>query len=177
MKGLYFKRFVKDRDEALLSLDKKQILAFYKKYGLPYSKRDKVFWATVYKCIYHINDSTEKQKAEAEAWLIENGFTTEMWSRKMTTQEAFEIIKNEMPYESSVINEALKTVENAVDKQIPKKPIINKESINHVSYKIYMCPCCKKQIIKKINGDFFVGRVPYHCDNCGQDIDWSDDNG
>ena len=33
MKGLDFKRFVKDRDEALLSLDKKQILAFYKKYG------------------------------------------------------------------------------------------------------------------------------------------------
>lgn len=78
MKALDIKRFVKDRDEALLSLDKDKILAFYKKYGLPYSKKEKIFWATVYKCIYHINASTEKQKAEAEAWLIENGFTTDM---------------------------------------------------------------------------------------------------
>ena len=41
----------------------------------------------------------------------------------MTIQEALEIIKNEMPYESGVINEALNMVENAVEKQIPKKPI------------------------------------------------------
>lgn len=41
----------------------------------------------------------------------------------MTIQRAFEIIKDEMPYESGVINEALKTVENAAKKQIPKKPI------------------------------------------------------
>lgn len=43
--------------------------------------------------------------------------------RRMTIQRAFEIIKDEMPYESGVINEALKTVENAAKKQIPKKPI------------------------------------------------------
>lgn len=40
----------------------------------------------------------------------------------MTIQEALEIIKDEMPYESGVINEALNMVENAVEKQIPKKP-------------------------------------------------------
>lgn len=91
----------------------------------------------------------------------------------MTIQETFEIIKNEMPYESGVINEALKTVENAVKKQIPKKPIINKENINNVNYKIYMCPYCKKQIIKKIDGDIFVGKIPYYCDDCGQALDWS----
>ncbi len=34
----------------------------------------------------------------------------------MTIQEAFEIIKNQLPYESGVINEALEMVENAVDK-------------------------------------------------------------
>ncbi|WP_454969174.1 hypothetical protein [Eubacterium sp.] len=62
----------------------------------------------------------------------------------------------------------------ALEKQIFKKPIINKENINNVNYKIYMCPCCKKQIIKKIDRDIFVGKIPYYCDNCGQALDWSD---
>lgn len=39
----------------------------------------------------------------------------------MTIQKALEIIKNEIPYESGVINKALNMVENAVEKQIPKK--------------------------------------------------------
>lgn len=38
----------------------------------------------------------------------------------MIIQKAFEIIKNEIPYESGVINEALKIIENAFEKQIPK---------------------------------------------------------
>ena len=33
----------------------------------------------------------------------------------MTIQEALEIIKNEMPYESGVINKALSIVENVVN--------------------------------------------------------------
>lgn len=78
MKSIDIKQYVKERDEALLSLDKRKILAFYKKYKLPYSTKDKVFWATVYKCIYHINASTAQQKADAKYWLIENGFTTDM---------------------------------------------------------------------------------------------------
>lgn len=78
MKSIEIKQFTKDRDEALLSLDKEKILAFYAKYGLPYATKDKVFWATVYKCIYHIEASTKKQKAEAKHWLLQNGFTTEI---------------------------------------------------------------------------------------------------
>lgn len=92
----------------------------------------------------------------------------------MTIQEALEVIKNEMPYESGVINEALKMVEGALEKQIPKKLIIDKRKFNYVNYKFYMCPCCKKQIIKKIDGDFIAGRKSYHCDNCGQALDWGD---
>lgn len=38
----------------------------------------------------------------------------------MTIQKALEIVKNEMPYKSDVINKALNMVENAVEKQIPK---------------------------------------------------------
>lgn len=90
----------------------------------------------------------------------------------MTIQEAFEIIKNEMPYESGVINEALKTVENAIEKQICKKLIIDNRNTHYIDYKDYICPCCKKRIITKIDGDFYVGRKLYHCDNCGQALDW-----
>lgn len=38
----------------------------------------------------------------------------------MTIQKAFKIIKDEMPYESGIINEALKTVENAVKSKYRK---------------------------------------------------------
>lgn len=71
----------------------------------------------------------------------------------MTIQEAFEIIKNEMPYESGVINKALSMVENAVEKQIPKKPV-------KVRYEI-VCPTCKT----------LVGSSPY-CRYCGQALDF-----
>ena len=81
----------------------------------------------------------------------------------MTNREALKIIKIEMPYENGVINEALKAVNNALEKQIPKKPVF---------CKVYLCPCCKKQVFKKFDDDFVVGRIPYHCDNCGQALDW-----
>lgn len=70
----YNKQFIKERDEALLSLDKEKIIAFYEKWGVPYSKSDKVFWGTVYKCIYHIQSATYKQRVDAKIWLINNGF-------------------------------------------------------------------------------------------------------
>lgn len=95
----------------------------------------------------------------------------------MTIQRAFEIIKNEMPYESGVISEALNMVENTVEKQIPKKLIIDNRNIHYVDYKDYLCPCCKKRIITKIDGDFIAGRKSYYCDNCGQALDWSENNG
>lgn len=87
----------------------------------------------------------------------------------MTIQEALEIIKNEMPYESGVINEALNMVENAVEKQIPKKPI-EKEVIG-VSMSGYkykgQCPKCSITVSQ------FVSK---YCHSCGQALDWSDNN-
>ena len=87
----------------------------------------------------------------------------------MTIQKAFEIIKNEVSYESGIIiNEALKTVENAVEKQIPKKPI-GKEvigvSMTGYKYKGGQCPKC----MSTVSGDY--------CPNCGQALDWREQNG
>lgn len=90
----------------------------------------------------------------------------------MTIQEAFEIIKNEMPYESGVINEALKTVKNAVDKQIPKKPDLIGDGYDdngNLIYDTWICPSCEKQY--ELDYDDYK-----FCPNCGQAIDWSDVN-
>lgn len=76
--NIKLEQYIKERDEALLSLEKEKIIAFCKKYNLPYAKKDKVFWAEVYKCIFHINASSAQQKLNAQCWLIENGFATDI---------------------------------------------------------------------------------------------------
>ena len=85
----------------------------------------------------------------------------------MNIQEAFAIIANEMPYESGVINEALKTVENAVKKQIPKKPI--KQEYDFFDFKL-VCPECKNSIVNVWSK---VEYKPNYCHYCGQALDWN----
>lgn len=88
----------------------------------------------------------------------------------MTIQEALEIIKNEMPYESGVINNALNMVENAVEKQIPKKPDLIGDGYDdngNLIYDTWTCPCCETQY--ELDYDDYK-----FCHECGQAIDWSD---
>lgn len=91
----------------------------------------------------------------------------------MTIQEAFEIIKDEIPYESGVINEALNMVEGAVGKQIPRKPDYEGDGYDEDGYLIYdtwICPNCGKH--------YEVDYDDYNfCPECGQALDWSDNNG
>ena len=87
----------------------------------------------------------------------------------MTIQEAFEIIKDEIPYESGVINEALKMVEGAVGKQMPRKPKNYLVNMKHIDF---LCPNCKKKIISKVDGEWVAGKKQQHCDNCGQAFRW-----
>lgn len=94
----------------------------------------------------------------------------------MTIQRAFEIVKSEMPYESGVITEALNMVENAVEKQIPKKPItetVNRGISVSGEYDIdfnYLCPNCKTVV-----GDYETDDVFYKfCLECGQALDQSE---
>lgn len=70
-------------------------------------------------------------------------------------KKALEIIKSQMPHESAVINEVIKTVEVVAEKQTPKKPI---KELNEV-----ICPNCKT----------LVGSSPF-CRYCGQALDWND---
>lgn len=65
--------------------------------------------------------------------------------------------------------EAFKKAEEALDKQIPQKPI-NLSKARYDAYcAIFRCPRCKGRLKMKSKGAY--------CDKCGQAIDWSDDNG
>lgn len=67
-------KFVKERDEALLSLDKKKIQKYAKKYRISIPKNETVFWAGVHKAIISINSASEEQKKQSYDWLNERGF-------------------------------------------------------------------------------------------------------
>ena len=71
-------KIVKERDEAMLSLDKDKILAYCKKYGVPIPKNETVFWAVVHKTILYLNAATKEQKEKSAAWLVEHGFKPEI---------------------------------------------------------------------------------------------------
>ncbi len=70
------KEFIKQRNEALLSLDKEKILAVSKASGpsvLP-PEDEKVFWAGVHYARLGVVDFSEEVKQESRAWLKNNGF-------------------------------------------------------------------------------------------------------
>ena len=69
--------------------------------------------------------------------------------------------------------EALDVAIQALEKQIPKKPIM-KQYFEDLEDEYLCCPTC---------GEILTDRIPsdnktfyFHCMNCGQKFDWSDDN-
>lgn len=83
----------------------------------------------------------------------------------MTPQEAMEIRKN--PHFEDVDNEELsRCIDEALEKQIPKKPI--KSDRQEIRYTLeYDCPTCGRSF----TGTGFAD----YCYHCGQALDWSDD--
>ncbi len=67
--------FVKERNEALFSLDRKRIEAYFEKRGLDVPDNDIVFWAGVYKSICNITDAPAELVKKAEKWLYEHGMS------------------------------------------------------------------------------------------------------
>lgn len=62
--------------------------------------------------------------------------------------------------------EATKLAYSALEKQIPKKPLIctAEGQYRETKLEILQCPNCHKYVSKGKN----------HCSNCGQKLDWSD---
>lgn len=82
----------------------------------------------------------------------------------MEIKRALEIIEEEMPFTSGVIEEAMDTIKNAVEKQMSKNVMLNKE------YPLYkLCPNCHKNLFSFANGWEY-----FYCHYCGQALDWSD---
>ena len=83
----------------------------------------------------------------------------------MTDNEAIKVIKSNRPTSGYVLlNEALGTAINALGKQIPKKPHKNFEKFSGV-----WCSCGKY-----LGKGYFVDK-PSYCTDCGQKLDWSDE--
>ena len=84
----------------------------------------------------------------------------------MTESEAKVILESEYKFhgECSVFGEALTLAINALEKQIPKKPHKNFEKFSGV-----WCSCGKY-----LGKGYFVETQSF-CSNCGQKLDWSDE--
>lgn len=69
--------FVKERNEALFSLDRSKIEAYMKKYGQLEAEKvpDNLFWANVYQAICGIKDAPDELVSKALMWLYKNGYT------------------------------------------------------------------------------------------------------
>lgn len=70
------------------------------------------------------------------------------------------------------VSEAKNIAIHALEKQIPKKPIM-KQYFEDLEEKYLCCPTC---------GEILTDRIPadnktfcFHCMNCGQKLDWSDE--
>jgi hypothetical protein len=72
-------QFFKDRDEAMLSLDKDKILAYMIKYGAHVPRNEAVFWAGVHKARLALNCVDADGKILSRNWLSENGFSSKGW--------------------------------------------------------------------------------------------------
>ena len=81
----------------------------------------------------------------------------------MTESEAIKILRFAYPKESNrpITEEVISIAINALEKQIPKK---SKER-DCMGFDTLVCPVCKWALYLY---------EPY-CDNCGQAIDWSDE--
>lgn len=71
-----FETFIKDRDEALLSLDPAKIRAYAAKYDTPSPDDDAVIIAGAHKAITALTNIPEETREISRQWLRERGMST-----------------------------------------------------------------------------------------------------
>ena len=72
------RRYNKDRDEAVASLNVETFKSFCKKWSLPAPPTDEVIEITMRKMMYHINSFSEEDKQSAKEWLESRNYTTDL---------------------------------------------------------------------------------------------------
>ena len=70
-----FDEFIRERNDAILSMDEGEIRDFSRKHGITAPQEDIVFWAGIHMSILALNAASEEQKAASKAWLMEHGFS------------------------------------------------------------------------------------------------------
>ena len=68
------RQFVKERDEALLSMDREKMLAYCRKYGISIAPDEKVFLAGMHQARLGVLDIPEEEQVKSVIWLMQNGF-------------------------------------------------------------------------------------------------------
>ena len=94
----------------------------------------------------------------------------------MKENEAIETIQFDLEIggeiHSQVMHDAIDVAIQALEKQIPKKPIM-KRYFKDMEEEYLCCPTCREILTDRIPADnktFY-----FHCMNCGQKFDWSDE--
>ena len=89
----------------------------------------------------------------------------------MTVQNAIKILKTEYLGDSEYMELAKQMGAYALEKQIPKKPYKRKEHKQND----YYCAVCRYYLGDEMELKF-AGLQPKFCPECGQALDWSDEN-
>ena len=93
----------------------------------------------------------------------------------MTAKEALKVIDkvHDYPCPYGIGGTVWLFIRNCIEKQIPKKPIV--DPTNHLcDFQNFRCPKCNKKIISRVDGEWIAGSLQGYCDDCGQRLDWSD---
>lgn len=79
----------------------------------------------------------------------------------------YQVYRNTDDFEMRISKDCYKLIREALEKQIPKKPI-NEECC-------YICPCCRGELGVS-DDDIFIYKLsmPKYCSNCGCVLDWSE---
>lgn len=92
----------------------------------------------------------------------------------MTYEEALKILRP-IVFESDNESLALMEAIEALEKQIPKKPKIDRVTFLG-DFDELRCPICNNCLIQRTEfGDYFEGSKCAYCEDCGQAIDWSEE--
>lgn len=74
-------------------------------------------------------------------------------------------------------NEACRVAVKALEKQIPKKPLIKTHTYSGLDDDFtnkYYCPVCNELIVCEDTNGYYAGKIVEHCP-CGQALDWTDE--
>lgn len=79
----------------------------------------------------------------------------------------YQVYRNTDDFEMRISKDCYKLIREALEKQIPKKPI------NEECY--YICPCCRGELGVS-DDDIFIYKLsmPKYCSNCGCMLDWTE---